>query len=93
MRSCWPGKYEKQHTGAKMKLAIVRSKFTKRYCEEVERALCAIDCALNRGQAIYCSSELTTGRRMYEALRKNNAQNEDELKQKKGEGWVTENIR
>ena len=75
-----------------MKLAIVRSKFTKRYCEEVEMALRSIDCALNRGQAIYCSSELTTGRRMYEALRKNNAQTKDELKEKKGEDWVTENI-
>ena len=29
---------------------------------------------------------------MYEALRKNNAQTKDELKEKKGEDWVTENI-
>lgn len=76
-----------------MRPTLVASKFTKRYWEEVEMALCAIDCALNRGQAIYCSSELTSGRRMYEALRKNNAQNEDELKEKRGKDWVTENIR
>jgi hypothetical protein len=69
-----------------------REKYTRCYCEEVEMALSAIDCALNRERAIYCSTELTSGRRLYEALRKNKCQNKTELKAKMGEEWIKENI-
>jgi hypothetical protein len=45
------------------------SRFTRHYREEVEMALSAVDCVLCRDQAIYASTELTTGLRLYDALR------------------------
>jgi hypothetical protein len=43
--------------------------FTSDYHQEVELVFSAIDCVLHREHVIYCSSELTSGLRMYEALR------------------------
>ena len=54
--------------------------------------LSAIDCALNREQAIYCSTELTTGQRLYEALRKRGLKTRDELKERMGREWFAQNI-
>ncbi|MBV9406616.1 MAG: hypothetical protein JO211_14825, partial [Acidobacteriaceae bacterium] len=44
------------------------STFTRHYREELEMVFSAIDCVLHREHVIYCSSELTTGLRLYEAL-------------------------
>jgi hypothetical protein len=68
------------------------SKFTRHYREEVEMTFSAIDCVLNREQGIYCSAELTTGWRLYEALREHKLKTAAELKQKMGEAWFTANI-
>ncbi len=80
-----------------MKPALIASKFTrppcdKRYCEDVEMALSATDCALNREQAIYCSTELTTGQRVYKALRNRGLKTTDELKDRMGREWFRQNI-
>jgi hypothetical protein len=68
------------------------SKFTRRYSEEVDIVFSALDCALHRGHVIYASSELTTGMRQYEALRKYNLKTADELKEKQGRPWYQTHI-
>jgi hypothetical protein len=68
------------------------SKFTRLYHEEVEIAFSAIDCVLNREKSVYGSAELTTGLRLYEALREHKVKTRDELKQKMGAAWFTSNI-
>lgn len=45
------------------------SRFTRHYREEVEMALSTVDSVLCREQAIYASTELTTGLRLYDAMR------------------------
>ena len=72
------------------------STFTRHFTQEVEMVLSAIDCILEsrrRGaRVIYCSSELTTGWTLYEALRERKLQNVVELKSECGEHWYEENI-
>jgi hypothetical protein len=68
------------------------SKFTRHYREEVEMVFSGIDCVLNGEQAIYCSSELTTGVRLYEALREHHLTTASELKKKMGREWFESNI-
>ena len=68
------------------------SKFTRHYREEVEMVFSAIDCVLNSEKAIYCSSELTTGLRLYEAMRKHGVRSRPELEEKLGKEWVRTNI-
>lgn len=51
-----------------------------------------IDCVLNDEQAIYCSSELTTGARLYEAFREHKVKTRAELKEKLGKAWFDTNI-
>jgi hypothetical protein len=52
----------------------------------------ALDCVLNREKAIYASAELTTGRRLYDAMREFNVKTAADLKQLKGKDWYTANI-
>lgn len=58
--------------------------------------LSAIDCILEArrhgDQVIYCSSELTTGWTLYEALRGRKLKTAGELKSECGESWYQENI-
>jgi hypothetical protein len=68
------------------------SRFTRQYSEEVAMVFSALDCALHRGHVIYASSELTTGLRLYEVLRKHNLKTSDELKQQLGAGWYRTHI-
>jgi hypothetical protein len=63
------------------------STFTRAYREEVEITFSGIDCVLNGEKAIYCSSELTTGMRLYEALREHRLKTAAELKEKMGAEW------
>jgi hypothetical protein len=55
------------------------SKFNRYHREEVDMILSGIACALN-SEAVYCSSELTSGFRSFEALRKHGLKSVPELK-------------
>jgi hypothetical protein len=66
--------------------------FTRHYREEVEMVFSAIDCVLNGEPAIYCSSELTTGFRLYKALRKHHLKTASELKKTMRKPWYKKNI-
>jgi len=68
------------------------SKFTRHHHEEVEMVFSGIDCVLNGERAIYCSSELTTGLRLYTAMREYKVKSVSELKEKMGGSWYTANI-
>src|ERR1700729_2652093 len=68
------------------------STFTRLYREEVEMAFSGLDCVLNCEKAIYASAELTTGRRLYDALREFHIKSAADLKQLNGEEWYTANI-
>jgi hypothetical protein len=52
----------------------------------------AMDCVLNEEKAIYCSSELTSGFRLYGELRKHNLKSDKQLKKQLGDEWFTNNI-
>jgi hypothetical protein len=66
--------------------------FTRHHREEIDMVFSGIDCVLNDERAIYCSSELTTGARLYEALRENKLKTAAELKEKLGKAWFGTNI-
>jgi hypothetical protein len=66
--------------------------FTRHHQEEIEMVFSGIDCVLNDERAIYCSSELTTGARLYEALRENKLRTAAELKEKLGKAWFGTHI-
>jgi hypothetical protein len=68
------------------------AKFTRTYREEVDMAFSMLDSILNREKAIYASAELTTGRRLYNALREFHVKTAADLKQVKGKDWYTTNI-
>jgi hypothetical protein len=68
------------------------STFTRHYREEVEMSFSAIDCLLNHEKALYASTELTTGLRLYNAMRECGVKTAAELKQIKGKEWFTSNI-
>ena len=67
-------------------------KFSRQHQEEIDMVFSAIDCVLNDEPAIYCSSELTTGTRLYAALREHKVKTKDELKAKLGKAWFKANI-
>lgn len=68
------------------------SKFTRHYREEVDMVFSGIDCVLNGERAIYCSSELTSGARLYDGLRQHHLKTASELKKRMGEEWFETNI-
>jgi len=68
------------------------SNFTRLHQEEIDMVFSGIDCVLNDEKAIYCSSELTSGARLYDALRKNEVKTAAELKRKLGKAWWSKNI-
>ena len=68
------------------------SKFTRLYREEVEMVFSGLDCALIREQAVYCSAELTTGARLYAALREHKLKTRTELREKMGKAWFNANL-
>ena len=71
---------------------VSNREFTRHHREEIDMVFSGIDCVLNDERAIYCSSELTTGARLYDALRKNKLKTAAELKEKMGQAWFTTNI-
>jgi hypothetical protein len=68
------------------------SKFTRHYREEVDMVFSGLDCVLHGEYVIYASSELTSGRRLYELLREHGCKTADELKEKLGNAWYKENV-
>jgi hypothetical protein len=52
----------------------------------------AMDCVLHKEQAIYCSSELTSGLRAYTEMRNRKVRSAQELKARCGEAWYKANI-
>lgn len=58
---------------------------TRTFAEELAAALSAMDCVLNGERAIYASSELTTGRRLYTVMREAGVRDRRELHRKLGE--------
>jgi hypothetical protein len=66
--------------------------FTRHHQEEIDMVFSGIDCVLNDEKAIYCSSELTSGARLYDALRENKLKSAAELKEKLGKAWFGTHI-
>jgi hypothetical protein len=52
----------------------------------------AMDCVLNGEGAVYCSSELTSGLRAFNEMRKHGVKSSLELKEKLGSEWFQRNI-
>jgi hypothetical protein len=69
-----------------------KSKFTRHYLEEVDMAFSSIDCVLRRQRAIYASTELTTGLRLYQILREKGMRTSADLREKMGSSWFTANV-
>jgi hypothetical protein len=59
--------------------------FTRTYGEEVVIALSAFDCILNGEKAVYCSSELTTGKRLNALYLQFGVRTTSDLRQRIGE--------
>jgi hypothetical protein len=58
----------------------------RKVIDEIKMSMSAFDCVLPDDGGIYCSSDITTGKRFYyDVLKKNAARSEDELKVKLGE--------
>lgn len=68
------------------------SPFTRLYREVVDMSLSAIDCVLNSEKAAYAGTELTTGLRLYNAMRAAGVKTADALKEVKGKDWYSANI-
>jgi len=66
--------------------------FSRTYAEECALAFSAIDCVLNGEQAVYASTELTTGRRAFSVLREVGATRAAELKTRLGEQGFVDRI-
>jgi hypothetical protein len=66
--------------------------FTRTYSDETKMAFSALDCILNREKAIYASAELTTGLRVYRALREFHVKTAADLKQLKGAEWYGKHL-
>jgi hypothetical protein len=56
--------------------------FTRHHRDEVAMALSAMECVLNGQKAIYASSELTSGRRVYDILEKHGLWKKEDLQKK-----------
>jgi hypothetical protein len=68
------------------------SAFTRHYREEVAMVLSTIDCVLNGQPAVYASTELTTGNRLYTLLRQHTLTTAAQLKERFGADWFTEHL-
>jgi hypothetical protein len=65
---------------------------TRPYSEEVDMIFSALDCALHGGDVIYASSEITSGFRLYEAMREHNVRTAGDLKKKLKDEWYQDHI-
>ena len=72
--------------------SVSDSEFQRRYREEFEMVLSGIDCVLHQEQVIYCSSELTSGSALYDAMSTNGVRTAGELKELLGSDRYTSTI-
>src|SRR2546423_3120582 len=57
----------------------------RKVIDEIKMSMSAFDCMLPDDAGIYCSSDITTGKRFYyQVLKPNGVRSEDELKEKLG---------
>lgn len=56
----------------------------RKVIDEINMSMSAFDCVFADDAAIYCSSELTTGKQLYEALQKHEVRSREELQEKLG---------
>jgi hypothetical protein len=68
------------------------SKFARNYREEADMAFSAIDCLLHRDHVIYCSSELSSGLRLYDAMLQHGVKTAAKLREQSGDAWYQANI-
>jgi hypothetical protein len=68
------------------------SEFKRFYSQEVEMLFSALDCVLHGQHVLYCSSELTSGLNLFQALRQHGLKTRDDLRQQMGEAWYKANI-
>ena len=66
--------------------------FRRLYIHEVAMSFSAMDCVLCREPAIYASTELTTGLRLYDVLRETGCRTAAEVREKMGKEWYTSTI-
>lgn len=52
----------------------------------------AMDCLLNEQKAVYCSSEITSGWNLFNAMRTHDVKSQEALKAKLGAAWFEKNI-
>src|SRR5260370_7274317 len=58
---------------------------SRKVIDEIKMSMSAFDCMLPDDAGIYCSSDITTGKRFYyEVLKTHGVRSEDELKEKLG---------
>ena len=62
------------------------------YTDDVAMIFSALDCALHDGHVVYAGSEITSGFRVFEALRLYNLKNVGDLKKQLGDHWYQDNI-
>ena len=62
----------------------VKAFASRRVLDEIEMVMTAFDCFVSDDSAIYCSSELTTGKRFYKLLTEHGVRSKDELKGRLG---------
>jgi hypothetical protein len=68
------------------------SEFKRLYSQEVTMLFSALDCALGRERVLYCSSELTSGLNLYQALRRHGLKTASDLRKRMGDAWFRSNI-
>jgi hypothetical protein len=68
------------------------SEFKRLYSQEVAIVFSALDCALDRKRVLYCSSELTSGLNLYQALGRHGSRRASDLRKQMGEEWFRANI-
>jgi hypothetical protein len=64
---------------------LAASPHSRTYGEELATLLSAFDCLLNGSKALYASSELTTGKRLYDLMLETGARTAEELRAQLGE--------
>ena len=62
----------------------------RRVLDEIKMLMTAFDCVVPDDSAIYCSGDVTTGRRYYRILREHGVASSEELKTKLGAGGCKE---
>lgn len=70
--------------------AVLNNTRTRAWREEADILLSMIDCLVLDREAVYASSEFTTGWRFYELCRRYNVRSGDDLKKKLGDKYKTE---